>query len=109
MAVQAKVESLAIVKPYTLDSDTDLYCQYVNYYHKCWLTNEQIEIMKLIPFETITRIRRKICKKPEFKASKEVEEARARRCEEIRQEYWSWRRYLEAVASKLKQADPLPF
>lgn len=109
MQVREKVEKFVTVRPYTLDSDTDLYCEYMNYFHNAWITKEQIEIMKQVPFETITRIRRKICKLQQFRASKEVEEARARRCEEMRQTYWSWRIYLEAVANKITQADPLPF
>lgn len=89
------------VEPYTLDSDADLYCEYMKTYHNCYVPKEMVEKFKLVPFETITRIRRKICKLPQFKASKEVEEHRQQKYEEMKAEY-SWVNPLRAVQEKWK-------
>ena len=76
------------------------------------MTKAQIEIMKQIPFESVTRVRRELCSwsDPKYKPDKEVEDMRQQKYEEITARYGGGRQYCQSLLDKNKVAqEALPF
>lgn len=113
MQAELMVETMLRTHEDTRNSDTVLYCKLINEFRHCSLTREQIEIMKSIPFETISRCRRKLQAEWRYKADQEVQEQREQKKAEFLAKYGSGRKYFEAIRDKIRQPQPvqndLPF
>jgi len=110
MQVRDMVEKILQSNPHTRNSDTDLYCELINQFLACGISKAQVEIMKKIPFESVTRVRRELCKKEEYKADQEIQDMREEKCRQITTQYGGWRQYCESLLNKFRQKEiSLPF
>ena len=104
MQVRDMVEKVLKEIPSTRNSDTYLYFELVNFFLNCWITRAQIETMRQIPFETVTRIRRELSHDKEYEASIEVQKEREAKREEMIAKYGpDGRKHLLEVMERNKQ------
>lgn len=114
MQVEDMVEAMFKNFSETRNSSTILYCKLLNQFRHAGFTQEQIQIMLSIPFETVSRVARKFREQGKYLWDQVVQEERERLQEEMRQKYWpDGRKHLLEVMQrnkqKIEEANRLPF